>query len=73
MRLNENEIALLAGVENLPSAEDVEAEKNSPAVKAIHHKCIGNNEELQMELHQLAKFLLSEGKTDEAWRVLMAG
>ena len=71
--LTGNEIALLGFAENLPTAEDIEAGKNSPAVKAIYHKCGHNKEALTEELHRLAKFLLSEGKTDEAWRALMAG
>lgn len=71
--LTGNELAMLASVEKLPEPEEIEAEKNSTHIKTLEHKCGGDARLFDDEIHQLAKFLLSEDKTDEAWRVLLAG
>jgi flavin reductase (DIM6/NTAB) family NADH-FMN oxidoreductase RutF len=59
--LSANNLGQLGSVENLPTAEEIGAYKNSS------HKKFTNPE----ELHLYAKTLLDVNKVDEAWKVLL--
>ena len=53
--LNGNELAILASAENIPSKKDFTQ----------------RNDKSLIEKHILAKEFLSQGKTDDAWQILL--
>jgi flavin reductase (DIM6/NTAB) family NADH-FMN oxidoreductase RutF len=67
--LTGNNLGQLGGVKKLPTPEEV-SEYKSNMLKSIFEKNKGR--QLEKTLHLIAKKLLDEGKTEEAWKVLLA-
>jgi hypothetical protein len=68
--LSEKDLALLASVDELPL---INPSFDDPHLKQIIQYYSLSPDEMEKELHYYAKKLLGEGKTDEAWQVLLAG
>ena len=66
--LTGNQLAQLANVETLPVAE---AGFYDPHVKEIIQYFSPSPEEMELELHRHAAYLLDQGKVKEAWQVLL--
>ena len=71
MVLTGNDLGMLGNVENLPSAEEVDAVQMNPDVKEILDATIGDPANRDRELHQLAQLWLKEGKLLEALKVVL--
>jgi flavin reductase (DIM6/NTAB) family NADH-FMN oxidoreductase RutF len=69
--LSGNDLGKLGNVEQLPEAEEVEQLRFDPAVKDILDATIGDANNRQRELHELAKTLLAKGKVAEALKVVL--
>jgi flavin reductase (DIM6/NTAB) family NADH-FMN oxidoreductase RutF len=63
--LSKNDLGRLGNVERLPDNESIRSSKSNPLVEAALQYG-------ERAVHQLAKQLLAEGKTEEAWKVLLA-
>jgi hypothetical protein len=68
--LTGNDLAKLAGVEVLPTTEDVNRYKENTDIAHILHTTT-DDEEAREELHYHAKALLEENKIVEAWSTLL--
>jgi len=68
--LTGNDLAKLAGVEVLPTTEDVNRYKDNTDIAHILHTTT-DDEEAREELHYHAKALLEENKIVEAWSTLL--
>jgi flavin reductase (DIM6/NTAB) family NADH-FMN oxidoreductase RutF len=66
--LTGNQLAQLANVDRLP---DIEPSFHDAHVKEIVQYFSPNPEEMELELHRHAAFLLEKGKVREAWQVLL--
>lgn len=62
--LTGNDLGMLANIEKLPQADDVDYLRNDPSVSDALEK----GEEV---LHALAQQLLKEGRIDDAWKILL--
>ena len=62
-------MAQLANVAELPQ---IDPAFNDDKLKHIVQYYSLNPEEMEKELHQYSKELLSEGKVDDAWQILLA-
>lgn len=69
--LSGNDLAELASVEHIPSAAEVRLFSEDAALKDIQRRCQNDPESLEWHMHEYAKQLLREGKTAEAWKVLL--
>lgn len=69
--LSGNDLGKLGNVEVLPDAEAVEQLRFDPAVKDIMDATIGDANNRQRELHELAKMLLAENRVEEALKVVL--
>lgn len=69
--LTGNELGRLGNLENLPSAEDIEAIRIQPAVNSILQ--LTSSDDKLAALHGVASDLLAAGKAEEALAVLMVG
>jgi flavin reductase (DIM6/NTAB) family NADH-FMN oxidoreductase RutF len=69
--LSGNDLGQLGNVEVLPDAEEVEQLRFDPAVKDILDATIGDANNRQRELHELAKILIEQGKVAEALKVVL--
>lgn len=67
--LSGNDLAQLANVKHIP---DVDANYEDDHLKNIFQYYSLNPDEMEKELHEYAKKLLTENKIDEAWQVLLA-
>lgn len=67
-----SELARLAGVEQLPSQEEVEMVKSAPGMKDIYDQYGSDEGMLRTKIYSLSKELMEEGKIDEAWRILLS-
>jgi len=70
--LTGSELAKLAGVDYIPSPEEIKAEEALPEMQEIFRNSGGNSDQLDQALHILAKPLIAENKFEEAWRVLLS-
>lgn len=61
--LSGNDLGQLGNVEKLPTKEEIEQYKKTASLAGANEK----------QLHQSAKELLKEKKTEEAWKVLLSG
>lgn len=68
--LSGNDLAKLAGIEKLPTTEDVNRYKEKSDIAHILHTTT-DDEEAREELHYHAKALLEENKIVEAWSTLL--
>jgi flavin reductase (DIM6/NTAB) family NADH-FMN oxidoreductase RutF len=69
--LTGNDLGKLGNVTDLPSDENVERLAQQPEIKDLLDATIGDAFTQEIELHRAAKKLLDEGKTEEAWKVLL--
>ncbi len=70
--LTGNNLGQLGNVEMLPTAEEIEACKQSPYIKELNELFGKNQVELEFQLHHLAKTLLEKKEVNEAWKVLLS-
>lgn len=69
--LTGNELAKLARQQELPKKQEILDVNESPKMAELYRTYYGENENLEEQLHKIAKTLIEEGKIEEAWRVLM--
>ena len=69
--LSGNDLGILGNLEQLPEAEQIEEIRNDAEVKEILDATIGDANNRQRELHELAKLWLQQGKLNEALKVLL--
>ena len=69
--LSGNNLGQLGNVENLPSAEEINAYKNTE-LKDIFSKNMPQNALLEQDLHKKAKEFLDKGLVQEAWKTLLS-
>lgn len=70
--LSANNLGQLGNAEHLPSMDEVVSYKNSGAINELFELYSNDRGKLEEHLHHMAKRLLDEKRTDEAWKVLMA-
>ncbi|WP_316792402.1 flavin reductase family protein [Pedobacter frigoris] len=71
MVLTGNDLGMLGNVEHLPTDEEIDAVRNSAAVKDILDATIGDVNNRERELHELSRTLLKEGKVAEALKIVL--
>lgn len=69
--LTGNDLGMLGNVEHLPDAEEIEAIRNEAEVKEILDATIGDANNRQRELHELAKQMLQRGQINQALKVVL--
>lgn len=69
--LSGNDLGMLGNVEQLPDADEIEAMRQHEAVKEVLDATIGDANNRQRELHELAKILLEQGKVNDALKVVL--
>lgn len=69
--LTGNDLGMLGNVEKLPTIDEVDAMQNDFAVKQVMDATIGDAQNRQRELHELARQLLKEGKVNEALKIVL--
>jgi flavin reductase (DIM6/NTAB) family NADH-FMN oxidoreductase RutF len=69
--LSGNDLGKLGNVEHLPDAAEIDAIRNAPEVKEILDATIGDANNRQRELHELAKTWLQQEKVTEALKVVL--
>lgn len=69
--LTGNDLGMLGNVENLPSAEEIDAIQWNSNVKDILDATIGDATNRERELHELAHQLLQIGNIDDALKVVL--
>lgn len=69
--LTGNDLGMLGNIEQLPSAEEIDAIQSHPEVKMLFDATIGDAVNRERELHELAKSWLSKGKVNEALKVVL--
>lgn len=69
--LTGNDLGMLGNIEQLPSAEEIDAIQSHPEVKMLFDATIGDAVNRERELHELAKLWLSKGKVNEALKVVL--
>ncbi|TKC08726.1 flavin reductase family protein [Pedobacter frigoris] len=71
MVLTGNDLGMLGNVEHLPTDEEIDAVRNSAAVKDILDATIGDANNRERELHEHSRTLLREGKVAEALKIVL--
>lgn len=69
--LTGNNLGQLGNVEQLPTADEVEAYKQHGAILELYEDYKNSREGLETHLHTVAKGLLAQNKVEEAWKVLL--
>jgi flavin reductase (DIM6/NTAB) family NADH-FMN oxidoreductase RutF len=69
--LTGNNLGRLGNVENTPTQEETSAFRHDPLLILTLNKHTENAHQLKYELHILAQQLLSQGKIQDAWKVLL--
>jgi flavin reductase (DIM6/NTAB) family NADH-FMN oxidoreductase RutF len=69
--LTGNDLGLLGGISELPTAEEIKAYRNQSRLDELIQKKGDNRNEVEKQLHQNVKMLLSEGKVKEACMMLL--
>lgn len=69
--LTGNDLGLLGGISELPTAEEIKAYRNQSRLDELIQKKGDNRSEAEKQLHQNAQMLLSEGKVKEACMLLL--
>jgi flavin reductase (DIM6/NTAB) family NADH-FMN oxidoreductase RutF len=69
--LTGNNLGQLGNVEQLPTADEVEAYKQHGAILELYEDYKNSREGLEIHLHTVAKGLLDQNKVEEAWKVLL--
>jgi flavin reductase (DIM6/NTAB) family NADH-FMN oxidoreductase RutF len=70
--LTGGELAKLASIDYVPSAEELEMVRTSTGMQEIKNKYGDNEDEFTSKTQALAKTLIAENKLEEAWKVLLA-
>jgi flavin reductase (DIM6/NTAB) family NADH-FMN oxidoreductase RutF len=70
--LTGNNLGQLGNVEELPADKAIEAYAQNDELKEIFDATIGDSQTRELQLHLKAKYLLDEGRVEEAWMVLLA-
>jgi flavin reductase (DIM6/NTAB) family NADH-FMN oxidoreductase RutF len=70
--LTANNLGQLGSIEHLPTTEEIAGYKSSGAITEAFELYGKNREKLHEHLHHIAKSLLNENKTAEAWKVLLS-
>lgn len=69
--LTGNDLGMLGNIEQLPSAEEIDAVRNLPEVKEIMDATIGDTANRERELQQLAQQWLQQGNVVDALKVVL--
>lgn len=69
--LTGNDLGMLGNIEHLPNDEEIDAIQSNPEVKEIFDATIGDTNNRERELHELAKVWLSKGKVMDALKVVL--
>ena len=69
--LTGNELAKLARLQEFPPKAEIREVNDSPKMAELYKTYYGEDENLEIELHKIARELIDEGKVEEALRVLM--
>lgn len=69
--LTGNDLGMLGNVEHLPSSADIDAIQHHPEVKEIFDATIGDANNRERELHELARQWLSKGNVNDALKVVL--
>lgn len=69
--LTGNDLGMLGNIEQLPADEEIEAIQNHPEVKEIFDATIGDANNRERELHELARQWLSKGNVNDALKVVL--
>ncbi|MET3113968.1 flavin reductase (DIM6/NTAB) family NADH-FMN oxidoreductase RutF [Pedobacter sp. CG_S7] len=69
--LTGNDLGMLGNIEHLPDPEEIEEIRNDAEVKEVLDATIGDANNRQRELHELAKQFLQQGKVAEALKVVL--
>lgn len=69
--LTGNDLGMLGNIEHLPNDEEIDAIQSNPEVKEIFDATIGDINNRERELHELAKVWLSKGKVMDALKVVL--
>ncbi len=70
--LTGSDLGRLAGVDYIPSPEELKAEEARLEMQLIFKQFGNDPRELEKQLHKLAKSLIEENKLEEAWRILLS-
>ena len=70
--LSGNNLGQLGNAEHLPTEEEITQYKNSGAINEAFELYGKNHDKLEEHLQHIAKKLLDEKKTNEAWKVLLS-
>lgn len=69
--LTGNDLGMLGNIEQLPSADEIDAIQNHSAVKEIFDTTIGDVNNRERELHELARQWLDKGNVNDALKVVL--
>jgi flavin reductase (DIM6/NTAB) family NADH-FMN oxidoreductase RutF len=69
--LTGNDLGMLGNIEQLPSADEIDSIRWSASVKDILDATIGDTNNRERELHELAHHLLAQGNVQDALKVLL--
>lgn len=69
--LTGNDLGMLGNIEQLPADDEIDAIQNHPEVKEIFDATIGDANNRERELHELAREWLGEGKVADALKVVL--
>lgn len=70
--LTGNNLGQLGNIERLPNKEEILHYKNSGAIKEAFETYGNKEQQLEEQLHYIAKGLLEHNKVQEAWKVLLS-
>ena len=69
--LTGNDLGMLGNIEQIPTDEEIDEMRQHPLVKEICDTTIGDTQNRQRELHELAKEMLGGGQVKEALKVVL--
>jgi len=69
--LTGNDLGMLGNLESMPSDEEIDNVRSHPLVKEVFDATIGDGNNRQRELHELAKEMLAQGNIEDALKVLL--
>jgi hypothetical protein len=69
--LTGNDLGKLGNIEHLPTDDEIDAVRNVAEVKEILDATIGDANNRERELHELAKDWLAQGKVSEALKIVL--
>jgi flavin reductase (DIM6/NTAB) family NADH-FMN oxidoreductase RutF len=69
--LTGNDLGMLGNIEHLPADDEIDAIQNHPEVKEIFDATIGDTNNRERELHELARQWLSKGNINDALKVVL--